>query len=140
MTKKYGVQARYLPPGNSNLPANYDYEANVGILGDFHFDAQQPAYHERYPIRLQAGNFDALLETLKPTISIDLDGKSETLTFTAMKDFSNEALTEKIESLKKFARIKDYLVNAKSQITLKKNADPDIVKELVKKIKCINQE
>jgi len=133
---KYGVQARYLPPGDSNVPANYDYKANVAILGDFHFDSQKPlAYQNRFPIPLNAGNFDGLLDKLKPVISIELDGKSETLEFTSMKDFSNEALTEKIESLKKLALIKKYLVNAKAQIALKKNSEPEVVKKLVEEIK-----
>ena len=137
MKKKYGVKARYLPSSKEDVPQNYAYEGRIGILGDFHFDSKKPGeYQKRSPVMINAGNFDGLLEALAPVISIDLTSETVKLEFTSMNDFSNEALTEKIEKLKELALIKEYLVNAKSQIGLQKVTDSTAVKKLVEVIKA----
>jgi len=113
----------------NRVSITYDVETNgaletkelpfvVGVLGDFSADNDnKPDVADREFFQIDKDNFDTVMKRVGPELKMKVDNVlvddnsqiEANLTFDSMKDFTPEAIVEKVDALKKLVETRNQL-------------------------------
>jgi type VI secretion system protein ImpB len=93
-------------------------------LGDFSYGQAQGALSDRQRVNLNKNNFNEVLSSLSPKVSINVQNKINPtesdlkcdLTFKSLKDFSPERVVEQVPALNKLLAMRHLLKDLKASV------------------------